>query len=126
MQIVCLQKIKRLLAILFVVLFSNQVHAEYVTFGAGNVDCQTYLDVYDDETVRPLFDQYVFGYFTGMNSLFETLNEINNTNTPTNLGEGYQSIFMSEIYKHCESSPQLRVQEALHLLLETLLALANR
>jgi hypothetical protein len=125
MQIVGLQKVKRLLAVLSVFLFSNQAHAEYSTFGAGNVDCQTYLDNYNDETLRPLFDQYVFGYLTGMNALLETLNQMNNTDTPTNVGEGYQSIFMLEIYKHCEFSPQRSFQDAFDLFLARLLDLAN-
>ena len=112
---------KKLLAILSVVLFANQASAEghysYEIFGAGNQSCAAYVKAYEVDAVRLMYEQWILGFVSAINFQLNQENALLGTNHPTDLGKYLSDAFGAEVYNTCKAEPLLWFSDAVESLI---------
>ena len=96
---------KKLIAILSVVLFANQASAEYFVLGFSEIKCTDYVDSKNYDNKRLSFLAWVMGYMTGRN--FQT---------QSSTGSDKLAQIEVEIENICKDHPEYTLNEAAHSL----------
>ena len=117
---------KKLLAILSVVLFANQISAEghgvYTVIGFGANNCSSFSEIYDTNDT-PILDQYkqwIMGYISAINHKAAMDNLTFDKGSNPKLGKGKAEAFLLVMYYYCKANPVQTFNDAANYLVEQL------